>query len=349
MTPREFIDRLTPGALECERRLHIPAAFTIAQAALESGWGESKLTRDANNLFGIKAHHGWPGETYEIATAEYVDGNRVMETAAFRKYSSWEASLLDHGKFLRDNPRYAACFAETTPEGWARAVAKAGYATDPQYASKIVTIIRQHQLDAIRAGEPAPAPIEESKPSWTAPKPAGKEPPMAAPIFTMLLPSLISAIPELAKVFGSGSEVATRNVKAVEIVAEMAKSVTGAVNEQQAVERIVTDPAVRDTFRTAVQDRYWELSESGSGGIGAARAADEARVATGKPIWQSATWVMGVLLLPLVYMIAYSVTFQGDSWDAGVRASLATGIVSLVLGGVAGYYFGASRNAGGMR
>ena len=170
---------------------------------------------------------------------------------------------------------------------------------------------------------------------------------MPLPILTALLPSLISVVPELAKLFGSGSEVATRNVKAVEIIADLAKTSTSSINEQQAVERITTDKDARDAFASAVKENFWQLSEAGSGGIGGARKADMDRMVLGKPVWQSATFVMGMALLPLVYLIVLSITFNlGAAWEPAVRASIATGTVTLILGAVVGFYYGASRNAG---
>ena len=236
--------------------------------------------------------------------------------------------------------RFATAIAKCAPE-WASLPGS-------PYGQPTISMDRARRVYEAYGGRYAaddapPAPITESTVSQPEPRQ-----PMPAPVFAALLPSLISAVPELAKLFGSGSEVAKRNAKAVEILAEVAKTSTASVNEQQAVERIQSDPQARESFTSAVKDRYWELSEAGSGGIGGARKADAERMASGKPIWSSATFVMGALMLPLVYMIAASVTFNlgGAQWDPSVRASLATGIVSLVLGGLAGYYFGASRNAG---
>lgn len=169
-----------------------------------------------------------------------------------------------------------------------------------------------------------------------------------APLIAAILPSLISAVPDLMKIFGSGSEVATRNTQAAEKVVEMATKVTKAVNAQQAAELIASDPAMRDAFQQEVKTTWYELvGEAGGGGISGARAADEARQASGKPFWRSATFAMGCALLPLVYFVVISVTMNlGGGWEPAVRASIATGVVTLVLGAIVGYYYGASRNAG---
>ena len=164
--------------------------------------------------------------------------------------------------------------------------------------------------------------------------------------FDVAFGALTSAIPALGALF-AGSETAQRNTKAAEVIVNIAKEAVGAVNEQELITSLENGDSVR-VVEKAVQDNWYQIQEAGGGGFKGARDADLSRIESKMSILRSATFWMGVLLLPLVYMVAYSVTFQGDSWDAGVRASLATGIVSLVLGGIAGYYFGASRNAGAM-
>lgn len=146
MPPTAFLDLLLPAARECQRLTGIPASFTLAQAALESGWGASKLAVQARNLFGVKADRSWKGEILEMPTAEVVRAKRITVIAKWRLYPTWGACLLDRAKFFRDNPRYGKCWSETTGEGWARAVAAAGYATDPDYAEKLVGTIRSRNL-----------------------------------------------------------------------------------------------------------------------------------------------------------------------------------------------------------
>jgi flagellar protein FlgJ len=143
MSPAEFIDNILPGARVCQRTAGIPVSFTIAQAALESGWG-SRVR--GNNLFGIKADASWKGPTVDVQTHEVVNGQRVAVTDKFRAYNSWADCLQDRAQFFFRNPRYAKCFRETTGPGWAHAVAAAGYATDPTYADKLIAIIRGRNL-----------------------------------------------------------------------------------------------------------------------------------------------------------------------------------------------------------
>lgn len=149
MIPSEFIMRLTLGAQASAKLSGVPASITIAQAALESAWGESGLARNGNNLFGIKADSLWRGETLTMNTREFIKGQWVVVPALWRKYPSWQASTQDHAAFLRRNKRYAACFACTTGKAFAREVAKAGYATDPAYADKLISMIDKYQLEAL--------------------------------------------------------------------------------------------------------------------------------------------------------------------------------------------------------
>jgi flagellar protein FlgJ len=134
---------LAPAAQACQRRTGIPASFTLAQAALESAWGSLAL---GNNLFGIKADRSWAGPTVAFRTTEHLGGQDVKMVDKFRAYSSWEACLDDRAAFFKANKRYAACFRETTGPGWARAVAAAGYATDPDYAKKLIDTMRFRNL-----------------------------------------------------------------------------------------------------------------------------------------------------------------------------------------------------------
>jgi len=143
MTPAEFIDQMLPGARLCQRTSGIPASFTIAQAALETGWGARVR---GNNLFGIKADPAWKGPTVDVPTHEVVKGVRIAITDKFRAYPTWSASIQDRASFFLRNPRYARCFNEKTGAGWARAVAAAGYATDPNYAATLIAVMNGRNL-----------------------------------------------------------------------------------------------------------------------------------------------------------------------------------------------------------
>lgn len=146
MTPAEqFIATFTPPAKASQLKTGIPWQFTVAEAGLESGWG---LHCVAFNLFGIKAQKGdgWTGARSALSSREVVNGQDRMMVSFFRAYTSWEESITDHAKFLTENPRYKAAFETKTPQDFARAVAAAGYATDPNYAQKIIQIMEGQKL-----------------------------------------------------------------------------------------------------------------------------------------------------------------------------------------------------------
>ncbi|HXA48067.1 MAG TPA: glucosaminidase domain-containing protein [Burkholderiaceae bacterium] len=147
MTPQAFIALLSGPAQATQATTGIPASFTIAQAALESAWYSSGQAVQDFNLFGIKAIGDWTGATQLWPSAEVIAGKRVMVNSAFRKYPSLTAGLEDHAAFLTGNQRYATAFMHKDDScAFAEAVAAAGYATDPDYAKKIIEIIDFHNL-----------------------------------------------------------------------------------------------------------------------------------------------------------------------------------------------------------
>ena len=146
MTPEDFIKTIAPAAQSSMRSTHIPASFVIAEAALESGWGLSLLVVEGRNLFGVKADASWHGDILTMRTREFLHGQWVIVPALWRKYPDWLSCITDHAEFLQDNPRYKAAFLHTDVEAFTRAVAAAGYATDPDYADKIISVIRAHNL-----------------------------------------------------------------------------------------------------------------------------------------------------------------------------------------------------------
>ena len=147
---REFILSVAPGARESQRKTGVPASVTLAQAILESDWGRSKLTREANNLFGIKAQRG-PGTAgiYEINTWEVYGGQSVTVLAAFKAYTTLADSIADHGRWFHDNSRYhGALLVRDDPRAFAYAINAAGYATDPAYAPKLIGLMDRFNLYA---------------------------------------------------------------------------------------------------------------------------------------------------------------------------------------------------------
>lgn len=146
MTPDDFISAIAPAAQASAKTTRIPASFTVAQAAIESDWG---VKTPGHNLFGIKADASWHGPVVVERTQEHLNGKDVTEHDAFRAYDDWLGSIEDHAQFLLMNPRYQPAFAFTSGVTFAQAIAAAGYATDPDYATKLVTIIKAHNLSAL--------------------------------------------------------------------------------------------------------------------------------------------------------------------------------------------------------
>jgi flagellar rod assembly protein/muramidase FlgJ len=143
----EFIKSLVPGAQAAHKKHSVPASVTLAQAILESAWGKSRLTKDAFNLFGVKADKSWHGNIIMKSTAEYVDGKKIMIQAPFRRYDSLAESIEDHALFLVKNKRYAKAFKCNDGCSFAKAIADAKYATDPRYSELLISIIKQHHLE----------------------------------------------------------------------------------------------------------------------------------------------------------------------------------------------------------
>ena len=152
MKPQDFINQIAKAAQSVAQQTGVPASLSIAQAALESGWGESGLAKTGNNLFGIKADSRWRGETLTLSTKEFITGEWVVVPAKWRKYASWQASIDDHAAFLKQNQRYGPCFSCLTVEAFVRTLAKAGYATDPVYADKVIGVISKHNLISFDGG-----------------------------------------------------------------------------------------------------------------------------------------------------------------------------------------------------
>ena len=133
-------------AQEDAEKSKILASLTIAQAIIESAWGNSGLTKGANALFGIKAGSSWKGPRVSCKTFEYYDGKRADITDAFRAYSSWDESVADHSRFLCGLSRYKAVVGETDYTKACRAIKAAGYATAPNYAQALIDLIEQYEL-----------------------------------------------------------------------------------------------------------------------------------------------------------------------------------------------------------
>lgn len=149
-----FIKEISPLACENYEKYNILPSITVAQAILESSWGESELTKYSNNLFGIKADSRWSGNVVEASTLENYDDKIV---ASFRKYSSLKESIDDHGKFLSENKRYKehGLFKANHYTTQAQALEDAGYATKQNesgeliYADLLTDVIRKYNLQLL--------------------------------------------------------------------------------------------------------------------------------------------------------------------------------------------------------
>lgn len=135
-----YIESFAPIAIEEMRLYGIPASITLAQGILESGSGSGTLAIKANNHFGIKCHTTWTGERV------YHDDDELGE--CFRKYTDVKYSYRDHSLFLTQRSRYADLFKLKISDyqGWARGLKKAGYATDPKYPDKLISLIERFDL-----------------------------------------------------------------------------------------------------------------------------------------------------------------------------------------------------------
>ena len=147
-SPDEFVATMLPMAQQAADRIGIDAHYLVAQAALETGWGKSVMRQQdgssSHNLFGIKATGSWQGAQARAITSEFKNGQMVKETADFRSYDSYQDSFHDLVTLLQSNNRYKDVLKSADkPEQFVRELQKAGYATDPDYASKISQIAKQ--------------------------------------------------------------------------------------------------------------------------------------------------------------------------------------------------------------
>lgn len=154
-SPGEFIQKLMPAAKQAAQKLGLEPLALLAQAALETGWGQRTFkTADGNNsfnFFGIKAHNSWQGDVAVVDTLEYRQGVAQKEKAKFRAYESPEQSLGDYVDFIKSNPRYQQAVAMAdNPKAYFQQLQAAGYATDPNYAQKILAVFNSETFKQAR-------------------------------------------------------------------------------------------------------------------------------------------------------------------------------------------------------
>lgn len=150
-TPKEFISTMRPYAEDAANKLGVPANVLLAQSALETGWGNKVIQhqngQSSHNLFGIKADKGWSGQHANVSSLEYVDGKAKREFSNFRVYESYKQSFDDYVDFIKSDNRYHTALQKSNDgEAYIKALQDAGYATDPQYANKVINIIKREAI-----------------------------------------------------------------------------------------------------------------------------------------------------------------------------------------------------------
>jgi len=150
LSQSNFVQRHTDAAIKVEKATGIPASYMVGQAGHETGWGKHEIKMKGGapsyNLFGIKAGSGWTGKVAEVTTTEYVNGEAKKTVAKFRAYDSYESSFRDYARLITQTPRYAQASQQTgSAQAFASGLQKAGYATDPNYASKLGNAINVAQ------------------------------------------------------------------------------------------------------------------------------------------------------------------------------------------------------------
>jgi len=152
-SPEEFIRNIWNHAVDAAKELGLDPAVLVAQSALETGWGKKVIQADQGssfNLFGIKADGRWDGKAATVNTIEFRDGLAVMEKASFRAYDSLSSAFNDYVDFLKSNPRYQQALDKVANnEEFLVELQGAGYATDPQYAEKILGILGRGNYSSV--------------------------------------------------------------------------------------------------------------------------------------------------------------------------------------------------------
>jgi peptidoglycan hydrolase FlgJ len=144
---QSFWQMMKPMAIQAADQLGVDVDMLLAQAALETGWGQSVIKNgrgvSSHNLFNIKADKAWQGQQVRSMTLEIIDGIAKKEIAGFRAYETFQESFTDYVRFIKSNPRYSEALKKAgNPAGYLRELQQAGYATDPQYAQKVLMIYR---------------------------------------------------------------------------------------------------------------------------------------------------------------------------------------------------------------
>lgn len=196
-----FITDIAPAAQTVGRKYNILPSLILAQAILESNYGQSTLAQKGFNLFGIKG--SYEGQCISLPTKEYQNGKWITITSKFRKYPSWKESMEDHALLFTngvswDRGKYHNLIGETDYKKACIKVQQDGYATDPQYSTKLITLIEQYHLN-------------DYDPKVVTPPPSETKPQQPSEIVYIVKPG-----DSLSKILGSSNpsiinEVAARN------------------------------------------------------------------------------------------------------------------------------------------
>jgi len=146
---RAFVDRMSAAAQAASASSGVPAKLILSQAALESGWGQREILRPdgstTHNLFGIKAGGDWQGEVVNVTTTEFENGVPRKVRQPFRAYPSYADSFADYARLIGNSDRYGAVTTARSAEEAAHRIQASGYATDPEYADKLISIMGYFQ------------------------------------------------------------------------------------------------------------------------------------------------------------------------------------------------------------
>ena len=157
-TPERFVRSLLPYARDAAQVLGVAPQVLIAQAALETGWGQAMIRHpdgaNSFNLFGIKANDRWPGSRVIVPTIEFVNGIMERRQSAFRAYAGASESFEDYVNLIRNSPRYQQALARAgDPAAYIQSLQEAGYATDPRYAEKVLAVMDSPALSALKLAD----------------------------------------------------------------------------------------------------------------------------------------------------------------------------------------------------
>ncbi len=151
---QSFVSKMSDAAKLAANQSGVPAKLILSQAALESGWGRREIMHEdgstTHNLFGIKASPNWKGKVANVMTTEYEDGVARKVKQPFRAYDSYAESFADYARLIGTNKRYSDVVGAPSAEVAAHKIQEAGYATDPAYAEKLISIMSYFDTGAKR-------------------------------------------------------------------------------------------------------------------------------------------------------------------------------------------------------